>query len=112
MSLAAELAWNLLPPLTFGTDRLVISGVLAPVYELGGDSFDYSVDAETAQIAIFDAMGHGLESGLLASVAMAACRNSRRAGEGLIGSAAAIDHAIAEQFGRSASSPPCSPSGT
>jgi serine phosphatase RsbU (regulator of sigma subunit) len=99
MSLAAELAWNLLPPLTFGTDSLVISGVVAPVYELGGDSFDYSVDAETARISIFDAMGHGLEAGLLASVAMATCRNSRRVGEGLIGSAAAIDRAIAAQFG-------------
>ena len=99
MSLAAELAWNLLPPLTFGTDRLVISGVVAPVYELGGDSFDYSVDAETARVSIFDAMRHGLEARLLASVAMATCRNSRRAGEGLYGSAAAIDGAIAAQFG-------------
>ena len=99
MSIAAELAWNLLPPLTFGTDRLVISGVVAPVYELGGDSFDYSVDAETARISIFDAMGHGLEAGLLASVAMASCRRSRRAGEDLVGSAAAIDGAIAAQFG-------------
>ena len=99
MSIAAELAWNLLPPLTFGTDRLVISGVVAPVYELGGDSFDYSVDAETARISIFDAMGHGLEAGLLASVAMATCRNSRRAGHDLVGSAAAIDGAIAAQFG-------------
>ena len=99
MSVAAELAWNLLPPLTFGTDRLVISGVVAPVYELGGDSFDYSVDAETARISIFDAMGHGLEAGLLASVAMASCRNSRRTGDDLVGSAAAIDGAIAAQFG-------------
>ncbi len=99
MSIAAELAWNLLPPLTFGTDRLVISGVVAPAYELGGDSFDYSVDAHTARIAIFDAMGHGLEAGLLASVAMATCRNSRRVGDDLVGSAAAIDSAIAAQFG-------------
>jgi serine phosphatase RsbU (regulator of sigma subunit) len=99
MSIAAELAWRLLPPLTFGTDRLVISGVLAPVYELGGDSFDYSVDADTARIAIFDAMGHGLEAGLLASVAMATCRNSRRTGDDLARSAAAIDSAIAAQFG-------------
>ncbi|PLS76005.1 MAG: serine/threonine-protein phosphatase [Actinobacteria bacterium] len=99
MSVAAELAWNLLPPLTFGTDRLVISGVLAPAYQLGGDSFDYAVDAHTARIAIFDAMGHGMEAGLLASVAMAAGRNSRRAGMDLAGSAAAIDHAISAQFG-------------
>ena len=99
MSVASELAWQLLPPLTFGTDRLVISGVLAPVYDLGGDCFDYSVDGRSARIALFDAMGHSLEAGLLASVAMAACRNSRREGADLAGSAEAIDRAIADQFG-------------
>ncbi|HEX2043946.1 MAG TPA: PP2C family protein-serine/threonine phosphatase [Acidimicrobiales bacterium] len=99
MSVAAELAWRLLPPLTFGTDALVISGVLAPAYQLGGDSFDYAVDADTARIAMFDAMGHGLEAGLLASVAMAACRTSRRAGNDLAGMAAAIDHAVGAEFG-------------
>jgi serine phosphatase RsbU (regulator of sigma subunit) len=61
MSLAAEIAWNLLPPLTFGTDRLVISAVLAAVYDVCGDSFDYAVDAATARFAVFDAMGHGME---------------------------------------------------
>jgi serine phosphatase RsbU (regulator of sigma subunit) len=99
MSVTAELAWQLLPPLTFGTDQLVISGVLAPVYEMGGDSFDYSVDAQTAGVAVFDAMGHGLEAGLMASVAMAAYRNSRRGGQDLAGTAMAIDQAIATQFG-------------
>jgi serine phosphatase RsbU (regulator of sigma subunit) len=99
MSVAAELAWNLLPPLTFGTDRLVISGVLAPAYDVGGDSFDYSVDADHARIAVFDAMGHGLEAGLLASVAMATSRSSRRAGDDLAGTTKAIDSAIADQFG-------------
>ncbi|HEV2809294.1 MAG TPA: SpoIIE family protein phosphatase [Acidimicrobiales bacterium] len=99
MSLAAELAWKLLPPLTFGTDRLVISGVLAPVYQLGGDSFDYAVDAHTARVSIFDAMGHGLEAGLLASVAMAAGRNSRPAGMDLAASAARIGAAIDAEFG-------------
>ena len=99
MSVAAELAWRLLPPLTFGTDELVISGVLAPAYQLGGDSFDYAVDARTAHIALFDAMGHGLEAGLLASVAMAACRTSRRARGGLAGTAEAIHGAVSAQFG-------------
>src|SRR5205807_2529721 len=63
MSIASELAWQLLPPLTFGSDRVVISGALAPAYDLGGDSFDYGVDADIARIAVFDAMGHGLEPG-------------------------------------------------
>ncbi len=44
-------------------------------------------------------MGHGLEAGLLASVAMATCRRSRRSGDDLGGSAVAIDGAIAAQFG-------------
>jgi hypothetical protein len=63
MSVVAERVWRVLPPLTFGTDRVVISGVVAPVYQLGGDSFDYAVDARTARIAVFDAMGPGLEAG-------------------------------------------------
>jgi serine phosphatase RsbU (regulator of sigma subunit) len=99
MTVAAELAWRLLPPLTFGTDRLVISGVVAPAYELGGDSFDYAVDCDTAHIAIFDAMGHGLAAGLLASVAMATYRNSRRGGDDLIAATAALDLAVGSQFG-------------
>ena len=99
MSVAAELAWRLLPPLTFGTEELVISGVLAPVYQLGGDSFDYAVDAHTARVAVFDAMGHGLEAGLLASVAVAACRTSRRSGRDLAGTAESIHDAVSTQFG-------------
>jgi hypothetical protein len=99
MSLAAEIAWNLLPPLTFGTDRLVIAAVLAPAYDVGGDSFDYAVDATTARFAVFDAMGHGLGAGLLATVAMGAYRNARRRRLDLLETVAAVDTAIAAQFG-------------
>jgi serine phosphatase RsbU (regulator of sigma subunit) len=99
MSIAAELAWNLLPPLTFGCDQAVISGAVVPTYDLGGDSFDYGVDARTARFAVFDAMGHGLEAGLLATVAVAAYRNSRRRGLDLYGCVVSIDEAIRGQFG-------------
>src|SRR5207244_5386712 len=95
MSVASELAWQLLPPLTFGSDRVVISGALAPAYDVGGDSFDYGVDAHTARIAVFDAIGHGLEAGMLATVAVAAYRNSRRRRLKLAETAAAVDEAIA-----------------
>lgn len=98
MSLAAEIAWNLLPPLTFGTDRLVISAVLAPAYDVGGDSFDYAVDATTARFAVFDAMGHGLDAGWLATVAIGAYRNSRRHDLDLPATLAAIHTAISAQF--------------
>ncbi len=99
MSIAADLAWQLLPPLTFGSDRVVISGALAPAYDLGGDTFDYGVGTDTARIAVFDAMGHGLEAGLLATVAVAAYRNSRRRLLKLAETAAAVDEAIRVRFG-------------
>jgi len=99
MSLAAEIAWTLLPPLTFGTDRLVISCVLAPVYQVGGDSFDYSVNGDRAQFALFDAMGHGLNAGLLATVAIGAYRNSRRQGLDLLDAVRTIDAAVQAAFG-------------
>jgi hypothetical protein len=99
MSLAAEIAWNLMPPLTFGTDRLVISCVLAPAYTVGGDTFDYAVDADTARFAIFDAMGHGLDAGLLATVAIGAYRNARRHPLGLPETVSAIDAALRGAFG-------------
>lgn len=99
MSIASELAWQLLPPLTFGCERAVISGALAPAYDLGGDTFDYGVDGDVARVAVFDAMGHGLEAGLLATVAVAAYRNSRRRQLKLAETAAAVDEAIRERFG-------------
>ena len=99
MSLASELAWQLLPPLTFGTDRVVISGALAPAYDVGGDSFDYGVGRDCARIAVFDAMGHGLEAGILATVAVAAYRNCRRRKLKLAETVAAVDEVISERFG-------------
>ena len=98
MSLAGEITWNLMPPLTFGTERIVISCVLAPAYDVGGDSFDYAVDGSTARLAVFDAMGHGLHAGLLATVAIAAYRHSRRTGLDLTGTAIAADAAVADTF--------------
>ena len=74
--MAAEIQWNLLPPLTVATESLVVSAVLEPAYDVAGDSFDYAVTGETAHLAIFDAMGHGLASALFASVAVAAYRNA------------------------------------
>lgn len=99
MSVAAELVWQLLPPLTFATDEVVLTAVLAPAYHLGGDSYDYAVDAHTVRLAIFDAMGHGLEAGLLTSVALAAYRNSRRLRLSLADSVVHVDRAVATQFG-------------
>ncbi len=99
MSLAAEIHWHLLPPLTFGTERVVISGVLEPAYEVGGDAFDYAVNGDITHLAVFDAMGHGLEASLLAAVAVGAYRGARRRSLDLESTYAEMDAAVRQHFG-------------
>jgi serine phosphatase RsbU (regulator of sigma subunit) len=99
MALPAEMQHELLPPLTFGTSQLVISGLLAPAYEVGGDAFDYALNGNIAHLAVFDAIGHGLQASLLASLAVSAYRNARRAGLDLQHTAVFLDQTIAEMFG-------------
>ncbi|WP_246080970.1 PP2C family protein-serine/threonine phosphatase [Modestobacter altitudinis] len=98
MSLAAEIQWELLPPLTFGTDRVVITGGLEPAYEIGGDTFDYSVTDGTADLLVLDSVGHGLPAAVLAGVAVGAYRHARRSRLDLPDIAREMDEAIAGQF--------------
>jgi len=100
MALQAELVWAFLPPRTFATDRILVAATLEPAYAVGGDAFDYSMlGADDLYVAIFDAAGHDLSSGLMASVAMASCRSTRRAGGTLTEMVSHADHAITAQFG-------------
>ena len=99
MTLAAEMQWSLMPPLTVGSERVVVSGAVQPSYEVGGDIFDYALSEGRAHFAIFDAMGHGLEAALLASVAVGAYRNARRRPLPLAHTVSTIDDALAGQFG-------------
>ena len=98
MSAGAELLSYLLPPLTISSDRLVLSAVLEPRYNTGGDGFDYALDGSLARIMIFDGVGHGLRAGLAFTVAVVAIRAARRAGLGLYEQARAADAALLEQF--------------
>ena len=52
-----------------------LAGVLEPAYEVGGDSFDYAFNEHVLHVAVFDAMGHGLESATMATVIIAAYRS-------------------------------------
>jgi hypothetical protein len=98
MRLAAEMLRAQLPPLTFSTGYLTISGVLEPCYDVGGDAFDYAVNGDIAHLALFDAVGHGSAGGMrsvvLASIALAAYRNARRAGLDLAATYHHIDDAV------------------
>lgn len=94
MTLQAELGWAFLPPRTIGTASATSSAVLEPAYAIGGDSFDHTLTATTLHMAVIDAMGHDLASGLCAAVAMAGCRAARRAGGGLGEITTAVDDAL------------------
>ncbi|MFL6114258.1 MAG: PP2C family protein-serine/threonine phosphatase [Catenulispora sp.] len=97
-TVGAELVWQMLPPLTFGCHGLVISGMLEPCYELGGDAFDYAVQRDAAYLGVFDAVGHSLRSGVLSAVVLAAFRNGRRRQRGLFATGQGIDEALAANF--------------
>ncbi|TYK49026.1 PP2C family protein-serine/threonine phosphatase [Actinomadura decatromicini] len=99
MTVSAEMQWRLLPPLTFANDQVVIGAALEPAYKLGGDTFDYALAGNTAHLAIFDAMGHDTTAGLTSNLAIAACRNSRLQGAGLVETGQAIEAVLAEQDG-------------
>ena len=99
MGVPAELLWRQLPPTTFATDRFVITALLEPWHEVGGDAFDYSLDGDVLHVAVFDGMGHGLSAALLASVALAAYRNARRGGRTLLETAEVVDDVLEQQFG-------------
>ena len=98
MSSGAELITQMLPPLTVSCERLVLSAILEPRYNVGGDGFDYALDGPFARMSIFDAVGHGLKAGLACTVTLAAVRAARRAGQDLFEQARAADAALLEQF--------------
>src|SRR5665647_719943 len=99
MSLSAEMQWQLLPPLMMSTPQVAIAGALEPAYDVAGDSFDYALNDDVLHLAMIDAMGHGLSAAVMATLAMGAYRHARRLDVGLDGLYAAMDEAIAGQFG-------------
>jgi sigma-B regulation protein RsbU (phosphoserine phosphatase) len=100
MSVAGELLWHMLPPLTYACERFAISAVLEPCYEVGGDGFDYAVGGDGTFLAVLDTAGHGLPAGLGTAVALAALRAERREhpDRDLPELALAVDAALTGQF--------------
>jgi serine/threonine protein phosphatase PrpC len=97
MTLASELIWELVPPLVLASEDFVLSALLEPCYDIGGDAFDYALDEGVLHVAVFDAMGHGLPAAGMASLAISAYRHSRRNGDGPAAAYTAIDAALADQ---------------
>ena len=101
LSPAAEVQWDLLPPLSCSTDEVGVGGILEPAYEIGGDSFDYAVNGSQLEFAIVDAIGHGMSAVLMSAAAINSLRSSRRSGLELAGAYRQADETIATQFGHS-----------
>jgi serine phosphatase RsbU (regulator of sigma subunit) len=99
MSLPASLQWDLLPPLRIDTPEAHSTGLLEPAYDVGGDAFDHAVNGFTLDLAIMDAMGHGLDSSLTSALAIGAYRHDRREGQPLAVLHRRLDDAVAERFG-------------
>jgi len=99
MSLSAEMQWQLLPPLMMDTPQVAVAGALEPAYDVAGDSFDYVLNDHVLHVAMIDAMGHGLGAALMSTLAIGAYRHARRFDVGLEDLYAAMDKAIASQFG-------------
>jgi serine phosphatase RsbU (regulator of sigma subunit) len=99
MTLAAEMQWQLLPPLSVTDPRVAVGGVVEPAYAVGGDAFDYAINHQTAHIAVFDAMGHGLDAAVMSTVAVGAYRHGRRLGAPVTDLYTLVDAEFSRQFG-------------
>ncbi|MEU3526749.1 PP2C family protein-serine/threonine phosphatase [Streptomyces sp. NPDC038707] len=81
VSLAAEIQYQLLPTASCcEADQFTLACALAPADDIGGDTYDYALDRDTLHVSVTDAMGHNVDSALLATIAVNASRGARRAG--------------------------------
>ncbi|MFF1711483.1 PP2C family protein-serine/threonine phosphatase [Streptomyces sp. NPDC058268] len=80
-SLAAEIQHQLLPSASCcEAPQFTLAAGLVPADDIGGDTYDYTLDRETLHLSITDAMGHDTDSALLATLVTGALRGARRTG--------------------------------
>jgi len=96
-SLPAEIQRRLLPAaFTCEGGAFTLAAWLEPAASVGGDTFDYSVARDVLHLSVTDAMGHGIDSALTATLCVGSLRNSRRLGSSLLDQAAAANSALVE----------------
>lgn len=99
-SLAAEIQRRLLPPaFTCEAAEFTLAGWLEPASEVGGDTFDYSVERDCVHLSISDAKGHTVNAAQLATLAVSSLRNSRRVHGQVAEQAQSANDAIAVHAG-------------
>jgi serine phosphatase RsbU (regulator of sigma subunit) len=99
MSLPATIQQDLLPNPSYLGPGMQISGGVEPAYEVAGDVFDYSIAANHVDFAIFDAVGHGLRSAIIASATVGAYRRLRRSELPLTEIASGIEEELKKVLG-------------
>lgn len=100
-SLAAEIQRRLLPAaFTCEAAAFSLSAWLEPAASIGGDTFDYSLARDVLHMSMTDAMGHGVDSALLATLAVGSLRNTRRQGLPIVDQAAAANQALSKSAPR------------
>src|SRR5918997_5562737 len=72
LSVSSELLWQLLPPLTFATEQLVVSAVLEPYDRIGGGGLGYAVDLAHALFPVYHPGGPDTQAGVAPPVTLAA----------------------------------------
>ena len=98
LSLAASMQWDLLPPLVLRTERMTVAALIEPAYEVGGDCFDYALNDTVLDLGVFDPVGHGVASALIAALNVGAYRHDRRGGQSLEQMHANLDETMRTQF--------------
>ncbi len=96
-ALAAEIQRRLLPAsYTCEAGQFTLAGWLEPASSVGGDTFDYTLDRDSLQVSITDAVGHQVAAALLATLLVGALRNGRRRDLDLADQARYANDAVAE----------------
>ncbi len=95
MSLAAEIQHQLLPSASCcEAAQFTIAGALVPADDIGGDTYDYTLDRDTLHLSITDAAGHDVTSALTATLLVGALRGARRGGHDLAEQARQANQAL------------------
>ena len=94
-SLSAEIQRRLLPAAyTCEAGSFTLAAWLEPADTIGGDTFDYTVGRDHLYLSVTDAVGHGVDSALTATLCVGNLRNTRRVGATLLEQAARTNAAL------------------
>jgi serine phosphatase RsbU (regulator of sigma subunit) len=93
---AVELQQDLLPPRLASLRGASVAAAIVPVYDFGGDWFDYADNPDGVWIAVADAVGSGTSAAGPSMLALGALRAARRAGATIEQAGLLIDATIKE----------------